>query len=85
MTDGPAYDEGRPLEPGWLWYVLSFFIPALGLILGALYLGKSEPAGKRFGKNCLIAAAASFALAVCLGLAVVAAAVVIMILSNAAH
>jgi hypothetical protein len=46
----------KPLEPAWLWYILSFIIPILGIILGAIYLGKPEPENKRFGKNCLIAA-----------------------------
>jgi len=58
-------DETQPLEPAWLWYGLSFIIPVLGIILGAVYLGKPEPANKRFGKNCLIAALAYFVVVIC--------------------
>lgn len=55
----------KPLEPAWLWYVLSFIIPILGIILGAIYLGKPEPENKSFGKNCIIAAVVSFVVAIC--------------------
>lgn len=55
----------KPLEPEWLWYVLSFIIPILGIILGAIYLGKPEPENKRFGKNCLMAAVIYFVVVAC--------------------
>jgi hypothetical protein len=55
----------KPLEPEWLWYILSFIIPILGIILGAIYLGKPEPENKRFGKNCLIAAVIYVVVVVC--------------------
>jgi len=55
----------KPLEPEWLWYILSFIIPILGIILGAIYLGKPEPENKRFGKNCLIAAVIYFVVVAC--------------------
>jgi len=58
-------DGDKPLEPAWLWYVLSFIIPILGIILGAIYMGKPEPENKRFGKNCIIAAVASFVVVAC--------------------
>ena len=48
-----------------MWYVLSFIIPILGIILGAIYIGKPEPENKRFGKNCIIAAVISFVVVVC--------------------
>ncbi len=51
MTNG-----NKPLEPKVLWYVLSFFIWLLGIILGIIYMQKPEPEVKAFGKNCLIAA-----------------------------
>ncbi len=51
MTNG-----NKPLEPKVLWYILSFIIPLLGIILGILYMTKPEPEVKAFGKNCLIAA-----------------------------
>ena len=55
----------KPLEPEWLWYVLSFIIPILGIILGAIYLGKPEPENKRFGKNCLTAAVIYMVVVIC--------------------
>jgi hypothetical protein len=55
----------KPLEPAWLWYILSFIIPILGIILGAIYMGKPEPENKRFGKNCIIAAVSFFVVAAC--------------------
>jgi hypothetical protein len=55
----------KPLEPEWLWYILSFIIPILGIILGAIYLGKPEPECKRFGKNCLIAAIIYMVVVIC--------------------
>ena len=50
MTDGD-----RPLEPKVLWYILSFIIFPLGIVLGIIYMQKPEPEVKAFGKNCLIA------------------------------
>ena len=55
----------KPLEPEWLWYILSFIIPILGIILGAIYLGKPEPECKRFGKNCLTAAIIYMVVVIC--------------------
>ena len=55
----------KPLEPAWLWYILSFIIPILGIILGAIYLGKPEPENKRFGKNCLTAAIIYMVVVIC--------------------
>ena len=51
MTNG-----NKPLEPKVLWYILSFIIPLLGIILGIIYMQKPEPEVIAFGKNCLIAA-----------------------------
>jgi CHASE2 domain-containing sensor protein len=51
-----------PPEPRWLFYILSFFIPLAGIILGAIYMSKPGPAMKQFGKTCLICAL------VCIGL-----------------
>ncbi len=52
-------DGEKPPEPRWLFYLLSFFIPLAGIIIGAIYMGKAEPECKKFGKNCLIAAIAA--------------------------
>jgi hypothetical protein len=53
-------DGDKPLEPEWLFYVISFLVPLAGIIIGAIYMGKPDPECKRFGKNCLIAAIAYF-------------------------
>ena len=37
-----------------LLYILSFFIPFAGVIVGAIYLSKDEEHYKHIGKNCLI-------------------------------
>ena len=37
-----------------LLYILSFFIPFAGFIVGAIYLSKEEEHYKHIGKNCLI-------------------------------
>lgn len=46
----------KPLEPKWLFYIISFIIPIAGLIIGIIYLTKDDPECKAFGKNCIIAA-----------------------------
>jgi hypothetical protein len=48
--------QETPPEPRWLFYGLSFFIPIVGIILGAIYMSKPFPEMKKFGKTCLIAA-----------------------------
>jgi hypothetical protein len=58
----PAGGEQVP-EPRILFYLLSFFMPLAGIILGAIYLSKTDAELKKFGKNCLIAAI-SFILAI---------------------
>mgnify|MGYP001348224980 CR=1 FL=1 len=37
-----------------LLYILSFFIPLAGFIVGAIYASKEEEHFKQVGKNCLI-------------------------------
>lgn len=54
----------EPLQPPWVWYVLSFIIPTLGVVLGALFLGRKGEKSKRFGRNCLITAASAIAIIV---------------------
>jgi len=49
--------EGEmPPEPRWLFYVLSFFVPVAGIVIGAIYMGKADVDCRAFGKNCIIAA-----------------------------
>ena len=38
----------------YLLYILSFFIPLAGFIVGAVYASKEEEHYKHVGKNCLI-------------------------------
>jgi hypothetical protein len=45
----------RPPEPRPLFYILSFFLPAGGLVLAALFMGRAEEDPRRFGQRCLIA------------------------------
>ncbi len=54
MTNGD-----KPPEPRWLFYVISFVVPLAGVIIGAVYMSKPDPACKKFGKNCIIAAIAA--------------------------
>ncbi len=65
MTNGetatPAAAGDKPPEPRWLFYVLSFIIPLAGIIIGAIYLSKPEPALKKFGKTCLFLALGAIA------------------------
>lgn len=49
MTNGD-----KPLEPKWLFYILSFIIAPVGIILGIIYMIKPDPDCKSFGKMCLI-------------------------------
>jgi len=57
FTPPPPPPEGdKAPEPRWLFYILSFVIPLAGIILGAIYLSKSSPDCKKFGKTCLILA-----------------------------
>jgi hypothetical protein len=44
----------KPLEPRLLFYLLSFFIPLVGIILGIIYISSAGTSSKEFGKMCLI-------------------------------
>jgi len=57
MTSG-----NKPLEPRAFWYILSFVIPLLGIIIGVIYTQKPEPLVKAFGRNCIISSIASILL-----------------------
>jgi len=63
MCGDRFYGVHPPWGPKPLWYILSFLIPLLGLILGIVYLSygasEKEPTVKAFGKNCLILAITS--------------------------
>ncbi len=52
----------RPPEPRPIFYILSFFLPAGGLVLAALFMGRAEEDHKRFGQRCLIAVLILFGL-----------------------
>jgi bacteriorhodopsin len=49
MTNGD-----KPLEPKWLFYIISIIIGIVGIILGIIYMRKPDPDCKSFGKMCLI-------------------------------
>lgn len=57
----------RPPEPRPLFYILSFFLPAGGLVLAALFMSKAEEDNRRFGQRCLIAVLILIGLAVLFG------------------
>jgi uncharacterized membrane protein len=48
--------ERTTLEPKWLWYLISFILPVVGLILGILYRRKGHPESADFAKKTTIAA-----------------------------
>lgn len=47
-----------------LFYLLSFFIPIVGFIIGAIYYSKPEPELKEVGKMCLILAVLSIVVSI---------------------
>lgn len=49
-------EERTALEPKWLWYLISFILPVVGLILGILYRRKGHPESADFAKKTTIAA-----------------------------
>jgi len=49
----PSGGEAPP-EPKALYYVLSFFVSIVGIILGIIYMKKDGEENKKFGKMCLI-------------------------------
>ncbi len=65
-------DQKHPLQPKWLYYALSFFIPVAGIIIGAVYMSRPDREAKDFGKKCLIAAVAYFVAACCCIIAYIA-------------
>lgn len=51
----PASSGGEmPPEPKALYYVLSFVVSIVGIVLGIIYLKKDGEENKKFGKICLI-------------------------------
>ena len=49
-------EEKTALEPKWLWYIISFILPVVGLILGILYRRKGHPESADFAKKTTLAA-----------------------------
>lgn len=45
-----------------LLYILSFFIPVVGIILGIIWLNDQDPDKKQVGKTCLIVGIVSIVL-----------------------
>ena len=50
-----------------LFYLLSFFIPIVGIILGIVYMSKPDPESKSLGRTCLILAIVAIVLGCCIG------------------
>jgi hypothetical protein len=48
----PQISEGMKI----LFYILSFLIPLLGIIIGVIYYSKPDPESKNVGKMCIILA-----------------------------
>lgn len=52
QPSSPSEDSKVP-GPKWLFYVLSFFIPLVGIIMGIVYMTKDNAEQKKFGKTLL--------------------------------
>jgi hypothetical protein len=48
----PQVSEGMKI----LFYILSFLIPIIGIIIGIIYYTKPDPESKNLGKMCLLLA-----------------------------
>jgi len=44
----------KPLKPKLLWYVLSFLVSPLGIIVGIIYVRKLGSEVERFGSKCIV-------------------------------
>jgi hypothetical protein len=51
-------------------YLISFFIPLVGVIVGLVYMSRVDPESKRLGQACLIIGIVGFVVECCIGLAV---------------
>ncbi len=62
----PSYGSGEQISDGMkiLFYILSFLIPIVGFIVGAIYYMKPEPELKQVGKMCIILGLVSILLSV---------------------
>jgi len=56
----PQISEGMKI----LFYILSFLIPLIGIIIGVIYYSKSDPESKHVGKMCIILAVVAVLLVV---------------------
>jgi hypothetical protein len=54
VKTGTGGSGETPPEPKALFYVLSFIIPLVGIILGIIYWTKPEEVNKDFGKKCVL-------------------------------
>lgn len=69
VPPAPAQPQGQPQaggppKPYALFYVLSFIIWIVGIILGIIYLRKPDAESKKFGKMCLILGIISVAITI---------------------
>lgn len=69
-----------PPEPKWLYYTLSFFLPAAGVVMGAIFSSIDNAASKDFGKICLIIAVIPIVLLILFYLGYIALIIVYIVL-----
>jgi hypothetical protein len=50
-------------------YVLSFFIPIVGIVAGIIYMSRGDPESSALGKACLIISIAAIVIWCCVGVA----------------
>ncbi len=48
-------------------YLLSFFIPLAGVIIGVVFMSRPDPESKQMGQTCLILGVVSIFISCCLG------------------
>jgi len=51
-------------------YVISFFVPLIGIIIGVIFMSRPDPESKGVGRTCLVVSIISFVLYCCSGLTV---------------
>ena len=52
-----------------LLYLVSLFVPIVGIIIGIIFMSKGDPESNSLGKTCLIISIAMIVVGCCLGLA----------------
>jgi hypothetical protein len=66
----PAYPYAGPQYSGCLkalLYLLSFFVPIVGIIVGIVFMSKGDPVSNALGKACLVISIVAIVLGCCIG------------------